>query len=150
LKKTHNLGAGLTRRMSVFIIKTLQRYRQIFSRSIPNFSADVNYISYFLDPLKIRGEFNPPIDRQCRICNKIGHYANSCTFRNNGDSRQDEGENDGDSEHDVHNQMGGDESPIRSPREGDFGIELNDDISQGQSTDGRSSMTFGNPDNFNF
>lgn len=66
-EKSHNLGAGLTKRskflnkingsdsrslelilisvlVSVFVIKTFQRYRQVFSRSITNYSPLIDYM----------------------------------------------------------------------------------------------------------
>lgn len=32
-----------------------------------------------MNPSKLRGG-DPPIDRQCRLCNRIGHFARSCTY----------------------------------------------------------------------
>jgi len=33
-----------------------------------------------LDPRRLRLAYDPPVDRQCRICNRIGHIAKTCTF----------------------------------------------------------------------
>lgn len=44
----------------------------------------------FLDPKVIRGEMHPPVDRQCRICNRIGHFASTCNYASNTESNPEE------------------------------------------------------------
>jgi len=61
-------------------------------------SSSTSFQAVFLDPRVIRGQMNPPIDRQCRICNKIGHFANTCNYANmNEEPSLEGGEIDGDS-----------------------------------------------------
>ncbi|CAL8149391.1 unnamed protein product [Orchesella dallaii] len=77
--KTHNLGFGLTRRMSVHILRTLQKCRSFYHRSTDHLRRDISLLDYYLDPRHVR-DGNPPIDRQCRSCLRIGHFARNCTY----------------------------------------------------------------------
>lgn len=48
-------------------------------------------MEYYLDVRQVR-DGNPPIDRQCRLCYRIGHYARNCTYVNKrDDDEQQEG-----------------------------------------------------------
>lgn len=37
--------------------------------------------AYYMDVKQVR-DGNPPIDRQCRLCSRIGHFARNCTYFN--------------------------------------------------------------------
>lgn len=67
--------------VSVHILKTFQKCRMFFHRSTDHLRNDVNYMEYYLDARQVR-DGNPPIDRQCRLCYRIGHFARNCTYVN--------------------------------------------------------------------
>uniref|UniRef100_A0A1I7XBF2 CCHC-type domain-containing protein n=1 Tax=Heterorhabditis bacteriophora TaxID=37862 RepID=A0A1I7XBF2_HETBA len=92
--RNHNLGAGVTKKMYVYIVKNFIKSRKVFmlpdvrkrylstidandSCSIPENSLS-NYADELLKACSIG---SPPLDRQCRICGKIGHFAESCPMK---------------------------------------------------------------------
>lgn len=86
----HNLGAGLSRKMVIFIMKAFINSRKVFGtpvRVIP-----VQYSStmeYFFDPEVLTEGEVAPNDRCCRICGKIGHFMKDCPMRRKMRHRQD-------------------------------------------------------------
>ena len=74
----HNLGAGLTSRMNVFIRKAFINGRSHFCTPVlmppPGYSS---LLDYMFDP-KIMTHGPPPADRNCRKCGKIGHWRKEC------------------------------------------------------------------------
>ncbi|KAH3697170.1 hypothetical protein DPMN_084659, partial [Dreissena polymorpha] len=79
----HNLGGGLSRKMNHYIMSTLVRARELYCISViddsePVLKSDMMYYQdYFFDKQKlVTGD--PPSDRLCRVCSKIGHIAKEC------------------------------------------------------------------------
>lgn len=77
----HNLGAGLSSRMNVFIQKALQNGRMHFGTPLSRLPAGYQSLAdYMFDP-KILTAGPPPADRNCRLCGKIGHWRKECPER---------------------------------------------------------------------
>ncbi|XP_061482564.1 terminal uridylyltransferase 7 isoform X2 [Rhineura floridana] len=105
----HNLGAGLSRKMTNFIMKAFINGRRVFGTPVRGFpkeypskmkmkvwhnpavSSPMNsslekmspvYINeYFFDPEVLTEGELAPNDRCCRICGKIGHFMKDCPMR---------------------------------------------------------------------
>ena len=84
LISSHNLGAGVSRKMANYIISVLRRARQVFGSfdlsiySKPPITPEVLNADLFAEilfskALLTNGE-KVPNDRCCRICGKIGHF----------------------------------------------------------------------------
>ncbi|XP_029826435.2 terminal uridylyltransferase 7 isoform X1 [Ixodes scapularis] len=88
----HNLGSGVSRKMNAFIMKALIKGRALFGtpfRKPP--AAYDSYIGYFFDRRQLV-DGQPPNDRGCRLCSKIGHRVKDCPRRrgaNNNGSQND-------------------------------------------------------------
>ncbi|XP_023554912.1 terminal uridylyltransferase 7 isoform X3 [Octodon degus] len=78
----HNLGAGLSRKMTNFIMKAFINGRRVFGIPVKGFPKDCpSKMEYFFDPdVLTEGELAPN-DRCCRICGKIGHFMKDCPMR---------------------------------------------------------------------
>ncbi|NWU99289.1 TUT7 uridylyltransferase, partial [Upupa epops] len=78
----HNLGAGLSRKMTNFIMKAFINGRRVFGTPIKTFPKEYpSKMEYFFDPdVLTEGELAPN-DRCCRICGKIGHFMKDCPMR---------------------------------------------------------------------
>ncbi|XP_005387971.1 PREDICTED: terminal uridylyltransferase 7 isoform X2 [Chinchilla lanigera] len=78
----HNLGAGLSRKMTNFIMKAFINGRRVFGIPVKGFPKDgPSKMEYFFDPdVLTEGELAPN-DRCCRICGKIGHFMKDCPMR---------------------------------------------------------------------
>ncbi|KAM9330719.1 terminal uridylyltransferase 7 [Gastrophryne carolinensis] len=78
----HNLGAGLSRKMTNFIMKAFINGRRLFGTPVKNFPKEYpSKMEYFFDPdVLTEGELAPN-DRCCRICGKIGHFMKDCPMR---------------------------------------------------------------------
>ncbi|XP_029472956.1 terminal uridylyltransferase 7 [Rhinatrema bivittatum] len=78
----HNLGAGLSRRMTNFIMKAFINGRRVFGTPVKGFPKEYpTKMEYFFDPdVLTEGELAPN-DRCCRICGKIGHFMKECPMR---------------------------------------------------------------------
>ncbi|XP_068093297.1 terminal uridylyltransferase 7 [Hyperolius riggenbachi] len=78
----HNLGAGLSRKMTNFIMKAFINGRRLFGTPVRNFPKEYpSAMEYFFDPdVLTEGELAPN-DRCCRICGKIGHFMKDCPMR---------------------------------------------------------------------
>ncbi|XP_035278713.1 terminal uridylyltransferase 4 [Anguilla anguilla] len=75
----HNLGAGVSRKMTNFIMKAFINGRKLFGTPFypqPGLEAD-----YFFDSKVLTDGELAPNDRCCRICGKIGHYMKDCPKR---------------------------------------------------------------------
>ncbi|RMX54461.1 hypothetical protein pdam_00013175 [Pocillopora damicornis] len=73
----HNLGAGVTKKMANYILTTFIRGRERFG--IPRYDIPRDFIQrYFFDVYFLTDGFEAPSDRNCRVCNKIGHIARDC------------------------------------------------------------------------
>ncbi|XP_065601739.1 terminal uridylyltransferase 7 isoform X1 [Cyrtonyx montezumae] len=78
----HNLGAGLSRKMTNFIMKAFINGRRVFGTPVKIFPKEYpTKMEYFFDPeILTEGELAPN-DRCCRICGKIGHFMKDCPMR---------------------------------------------------------------------
>ncbi|KAJ7986329.1 hypothetical protein DPEC_G00338800 [Dallia pectoralis] len=97
----HNLGAGVSRKMTNFIMKAFINGRKLFgSPFYPQPSMEANY--FFDSKVLTDGELAPN-DRCCRICGKIGHYMKDCPKRRRYTPRDHQGmkKKEGEKEEDV-------------------------------------------------
>ncbi|KAM5329958.1 terminal uridylyltransferase 7 isoform 1-T3 [Glossophaga mutica] len=87
----HNLGAGLSRKMTNFIMKAFINGRRVFGIPVKGFPKDYpSKMEYFFDPdVLTEGELAPN-DRCCRICGKIGHFMKDCPMRRRVRRRRDQ------------------------------------------------------------
>ncbi|XP_066528899.1 terminal uridylyltransferase 4 isoform X3 [Hoplias malabaricus] len=75
----HNLGAGVSRKMTNFIMKAFINGRKLFGTPFyPKLGMEADY--FFDSKVLTDGELAPN-DRCCRICGKIGHYMKDCPKR---------------------------------------------------------------------
>ncbi|XP_069618070.1 terminal uridylyltransferase 7 isoform X2 [Ranitomeya imitator] len=81
---THNLGAGLSRKMTNFIMKAFINGRRVFGTPIKGIPKEYpSKMEYFFDPDVLTEGEVAPNDRCCRICGKIGHFMKDCPLRRN-------------------------------------------------------------------
>ncbi|CAK6433907.1 unnamed protein product [Pipistrellus nathusii] len=87
----HNLGAGLSRKMTNFIMKAFINGRRVFGIPVKGLPKDyASKMEYFFDPdVLTEGELAPN-DRCCRICGKIGHFMKDCPLRRRARRRRDQ------------------------------------------------------------
>ncbi|XP_037706859.1 terminal uridylyltransferase 7 isoform X2 [Choloepus didactylus] len=87
----HNLGAGLSRKMTNFIMKAFINGRRVFGIPVKGIPKDCpSKMEYFFDPdVLTEGELAPN-DRCCRICGKIGHFMKDCPMRRKVRRRRDQ------------------------------------------------------------
>uniref|UniRef100_A0A8B9S8B5 Terminal uridylyl transferase 4 n=1 Tax=Apteryx owenii TaxID=8824 RepID=A0A8B9S8B5_APTOW len=75
----HNLGAGVSRKMTNFIMKAFINGRKLFGTPFhPTVGREAEY--FFDSKVLTDGELAPN-DRCCRVCGKIGHYMKDCPKR---------------------------------------------------------------------
>lgn len=86
---THNLAAGVSPKMGLYILKSFSKARHLFGNVINDFVPnEIRFnIDYFFNP-KSLVEGNPPMDRNCFSCFKIGHQTKDCHL-NNSNRRKD-------------------------------------------------------------
>uniref|UniRef100_A0A670JKV7 RNA uridylyltransferase n=1 Tax=Podarcis muralis TaxID=64176 RepID=A0A670JKV7_PODMU len=78
----HNLGAGLSRKMTNFIMKAFINGRRVFGTPVRGFPKEYSSkMEYFFDPEVLTEGELAPNDRCCRICGKIGHFMKDCPMR---------------------------------------------------------------------
>ncbi|KAM6105328.1 LOW QUALITY PROTEIN: terminal uridylyltransferase 7 [Pterocles gutturalis] len=78
----HNLGAGLSRKMTNFIMKAFINGRRVFGTPVKVFPKEYpSKMEYFFDPEVLTEGELAPNDRCCRICGKIGHFMKDCPMR---------------------------------------------------------------------
>uniref|UniRef100_A0A8C9VXW6 RNA uridylyltransferase n=1 Tax=Scleropages formosus TaxID=113540 RepID=A0A8C9VXW6_SCLFO len=76
---SHNLGAGVSRKMTNFIMKAFINGRKLFGT--PFYPQPGVEAEYFFDSKVLTDGELAPNDRCCRICGKIGHYMKDCPKR---------------------------------------------------------------------
>ncbi|KAM6958788.1 terminal uridylyltransferase 7 [Aplochiton taeniatus] len=87
----HNLGAGLTRRMTNFIMKAFVNGRRTFGTPFKSLTPEYSSpMEYFFDPEVLTEGQLAPNDRCCRICGKIGHFMKDCPMRKKSKQRRDQ------------------------------------------------------------
>ncbi|XP_042305695.1 terminal uridylyltransferase 7 [Sceloporus undulatus] len=78
----HNLGAGLSRKMTNFIMKAFINGRRVFGTPVRGLPKEYpSKMEYFFDPEVLTEGELAPNDRCCRICGKIGHFMKDCPMR---------------------------------------------------------------------
>ncbi|XP_045081587.1 terminal uridylyltransferase 7 isoform X1 [Coregonus clupeaformis] len=78
----HNLGAGLSRRMTNFIMKAFINGRRVFGTPVKTYPPEyTSQMEFFFDPEVLTEGQLAPNDRCCRICGKIGHFMKDCPMR---------------------------------------------------------------------
>ncbi|XP_075067173.1 terminal uridylyltransferase 7 [Mixophyes fleayi] len=78
----HNLGAGLSRKMTNFIMKAFINGRRVFGNPVKGIPKEYpSKMEYFFDPDVLTEGEVAPNDRCCRICGKIGHFMKDCPMR---------------------------------------------------------------------
>ncbi|KAM9251330.1 terminal uridylyltransferase 7 isoform 2-T2 [Cariama cristata] len=78
----HNLGAGLSRKMTNFIMKAFINGRRVFGTPLKVFPKEYpSKMEYFFDPEVLTEGELAPNDRCCRTCGKIGHFVKDCPMR---------------------------------------------------------------------
>ncbi|XP_030427312.1 terminal uridylyltransferase 4 isoform X1 [Gopherus evgoodei] len=75
----HNLGAGVSRKMTNFIMKAFINGRKLFGT--PFYPVLGREAEYFFDSKVLTDGELAPNDRCCRVCGKIGHYMKDCPKR---------------------------------------------------------------------
>ncbi|XP_015726044.1 terminal uridylyltransferase 4 isoform X3 [Coturnix japonica] len=75
----HNLGAGVSRKMTNFIMKAFINGRKLFGT--PFYPTVGREAEYFFDSKVLTDGELAPNDRCCRVCGKIGHYMKDCPKR---------------------------------------------------------------------
>uniref|UniRef100_A0A8C6P6K5 Terminal uridylyl transferase 7 n=1 Tax=Nothobranchius furzeri TaxID=105023 RepID=A0A8C6P6K5_NOTFU len=86
----HNLGAGLSRKMTNFIMKAFINGRRLFGTPVKmQLPIAPSAMEYFFDTEVLTGGELAPNDRCCRICGKIGHYVKDCPMRRKARHRRD-------------------------------------------------------------
>lgn len=85
----HNLGAGLSRKMTNFIMKAFINGRTVFGTPVRAFPPVYpTHMEYFFDPEVLTEGEVAPNDRCCRICGKIGHFMKDCPMRKKSKQRR--------------------------------------------------------------
>ncbi|XP_072430413.1 terminal uridylyltransferase 4-like isoform X3 [Chiloscyllium punctatum] len=91
----HNLGAGVSRKMTNFIMKAFINGRRLFGTPVyPHPGMETDY--FFDSKILTDGELAPN-DRCCRICGKIGHYMKDCPKRRRMKKKENEKDEEKDS-----------------------------------------------------
>lgn len=88
----HNLGAGVSRKMTNFIMKAFINGRKLFGT--PFYPQHGTEADYFFDSKVLTDGELAPNDRCCRICGKIGHYMKDCPKRRRMKKKENEKEED--------------------------------------------------------
>ncbi|XP_053549441.1 terminal uridylyltransferase 4 isoform X2 [Bombina bombina] len=90
----HNLGAGVSRKMTNFIMKAFINGRKLFG--IPYYPQPGYEAEYFFDSKVLTDGELAPNDRCCRVCGKIGHYMKDCPKRRRIKKKENERDDDKD------------------------------------------------------
>ncbi|XP_074077535.1 terminal uridylyltransferase 4 isoform X6 [Macrotis lagotis] len=90
----HNLGAGVSRKMTNFIMKAFINGRKLFGT--PFYPLVGREAEYFFDSKVLTDGELAPNDRCCRVCGKIGHYMKDCPKRRRLKKKENEKEDEKD------------------------------------------------------
>ncbi|CAH2310847.1 terminal uridylyltransferase 4 isoform X2 [Pelobates cultripes] len=90
----HNLGAGVSRKMTIFIMKAFINGRKRFGT--PYYPHPGHEDEYFFDSKVLTDGEHAPNDRCCRVCGKIGHYMKDCPKRKRIKKKENERDDDRD------------------------------------------------------
>lgn len=88
----HNLGAGVSRKMTNFIMKAFVNGRKLFGT--PFYPIPGTEVDYFFDSKVLTDGELAPNDRCCRVCGKIGHYMKDCPRRRRMKKKENERDED--------------------------------------------------------
>ncbi|XP_067996705.1 terminal uridylyltransferase 4 isoform X2 [Melanerpes formicivorus] len=94
----HNLGAGVSRKMTNFIMKAFINGRKLFGT--PFYPAVGREAEYFFDSKVLTDGELAPNDRCCRVCGKIGHYMKDCPKRRRLKKKENEKDDEKDTKED--------------------------------------------------
>lgn len=75
---SHNLGSGLSRRMNNYILKAFIRGRNHFGMAVDKIQHVQSAKDFLFDRHVLCEGQDPPNDRGCRYCGKIGHVIKDC------------------------------------------------------------------------
>merc|ERR1719507_1244245 len=85
---SHNLGAGISRKMNLYIKKAFINGRRLFGTPLTSNPRGYRTVQdYFFDP-DLLTDGAPPNDRGCRACGKIGHLVADCPRKKAADNRK--------------------------------------------------------------
>lgn len=77
----HNVGGGVSHRMSAYIMNTFNKARSMFGTPVIKVPDGYStYTDYFFDP-KLLTDGKPPNDRKCYTCRRIGLRIQECPRR---------------------------------------------------------------------
>ncbi|XP_075689115.1 terminal uridylyltransferase 4 [Rhinoderma darwinii] len=94
----HNLGAGVSRKMTNFIMKAFINGRKLFG--VPFYPPPGHEAEYFFDSKVLTDGELAPNDRCCRVCGKIGHYMKDCPKRRRIKKKENEKDDEKDNKED--------------------------------------------------
>lgn len=80
---SHNLAAGVSHKMGLYILKSFAKARSVFGVCQESFRPEETRfnINYFFNPHSLV-DGSPPMDRNCYSCLKIGHQTRDCPLAN--------------------------------------------------------------------
>lgn len=90
---SHNLGVGLSRNMHIYIIKSFRKGYVCFGIPPPDTAVLTESPEEYFFKSENLTSGNPPNDRGCRICKKIGHLQKDCPQRRQGRRKKSEHNN---------------------------------------------------------
>merc|ERR1712012_622135 len=85
---SHNLGAGISRKMNLYIKKAFINARNLFGTPIKYRPQGYHTIQDYFFDRDLLTDGAPPNDRGCRACGKIGHLVADCPRKKAADNRK--------------------------------------------------------------
>lgn len=79
---SHNLAAGVSHKMGLYILKSFAKARSIFGVCVNEFRPEETRlnVNYFFNPQALV-DGAPPMDRNCYSCFRIGHQTRDCPLK---------------------------------------------------------------------